>query len=56
MRNAHVLLIGHGSIGKFHLEKLVKLVKIIDVVEPLDTNRSLKKPELPLVLVLVACM
>jgi hypothetical protein len=44
MQNAHVLLIGHGSIGKFHLEKLVKLVKIIDVVEPLETNRSLKNP------------
>jgi predicted dehydrogenase len=44
MLNTHVLLIGHGSIGKFHLEKLVKLVKIIDVVEPLDANRSVKNP------------
>lgn len=44
MLDANVLLIGHGSIGKFHLEKLIKLVTTIDVVEPLDTNRFLKNP------------
>jgi hypothetical protein len=40
MLDAHVLLIGHGSIGKFHVGKLTNLVKYIDVVEPLSSNRT----------------
>ena len=42
----HVLLVGHGSIGKFHLDKLVSLVETVDVIEPLPENQvvtSLKK-------------
>lgn len=46
MISEHVLLIGHGSIGKFHLNKLIGLAKSIDVVEPSLENQivtSLKK-------------
>jgi predicted dehydrogenase len=40
MTPEHVLLIGYGSIGKFHLDKLVDLVENVDVIEP-----SLKKQD-----------
>jgi predicted dehydrogenase len=41
MISEHVLLIGHGSIGKFHLEKLVGLVESVDVIEPLSKNQTM---------------
>ena len=40
MTPEHVLLIGHGSIGKFHLDKLVDLVENVDVIEPLPKNQT----------------
>jgi hypothetical protein len=45
MLDAHVLLIGHGSIGKFHVDRLTNLVKNVDVVEPLSSNRTLRNPQ-----------
>jgi hypothetical protein len=46
MLDAHVLLIGHGSIGKFHVDRLTNLVKNVDVVEPLSSNRTQRNPQL----------
>jgi predicted dehydrogenase len=40
MTPEHVLLIGHGSIGKFHLDKMVDLVENVDVIEPSPKNQT----------------
>jgi siroheme synthase (precorrin-2 oxidase/ferrochelatase) len=45
MPDAHVLLIGHGSIGKFHVDRLTNLVQNVDVVEPLSSNRTQRNPQ-----------
>jgi predicted dehydrogenase len=45
MISEHVLLIGHGSIGKFHLNKLVDLAESVDVVEPLLINQVVSSPK-----------
>jgi predicted dehydrogenase len=34
MKTDKVLLVGFGSIGKFHLQKLQKTYKIVDIIEP----------------------